>query len=82
MFDTTPFLDCAGHKLLLDRPRVMGIVNITPDSFADGGNTATYRLRSPTPAACWTRAPTSWISAASPRDRARWPSRCSRNSIA
>lgn len=37
MFDTTPFLDCAGRKLLLDRPRVMGIVNVTPDSFADGG---------------------------------------------
>ena len=37
MFDTTPFLDCAGRKLLLDRPRIMGIVNVTPDSFADGG---------------------------------------------
>ena len=37
MFDTTPSLDCAGRKLLLDRPRVMGIVNVTPDSFSDGG---------------------------------------------
>ena len=37
MFDTTPSLDCAGRKLLLDRPRIMGIVNVTPDSFADGG---------------------------------------------
>jgi len=37
MFDTTPFLDCAGRKLLLDRPRIMGIVNVTPDSFSDGG---------------------------------------------
>ena len=37
MFDTTPFIDCAGRKLLLDRPRIMGIVNVTPDSFADGG---------------------------------------------
>ena len=37
MFDTTPFLDCAGRKLLLDRPRIMAIVNVTPDSFADGG---------------------------------------------
>ena len=37
MFDTTPSIDCAGRKLLLDRPRVMGIVNVTPDSFADGG---------------------------------------------
>ena len=37
MFDTTPTLDCGGRKLLLDRARVMGIVNVTPDSFSDGG---------------------------------------------
>ena len=37
MFDTTPRLDCAGRTLLLDRPRVVGIVNVTPDSFSDGG---------------------------------------------
>lgn len=37
MFDTTPALDCAGRRLALDRPRVMGIVNVTPDSFSDGG---------------------------------------------
>ena len=37
MFDTTPFIDCAGHKVLLDRPRIMGVVNVTPDSFSDGG---------------------------------------------
>lgn len=37
MFDTTPQLDCAGRILKLDRPLVMGIVNVTPDSFADGG---------------------------------------------
>lgn len=37
MFDTTRFIDCAGRKLVLDRPRIMGIVNVTPDSFADGG---------------------------------------------
>ena len=37
MFDTNPQLDCAGRALKLDRPRVMGIVNVTPDSFADGG---------------------------------------------
>lgn len=37
MFDTTPFIDCGGRKLLLDRPRIMGIVNVTPDSFSDGG---------------------------------------------
>ncbi|HPF72959.1 MAG TPA: dihydropteroate synthase [Xanthomonadaceae bacterium] len=37
MFDTTPSLDCRGRVLLLDRPRIMGIVNVTPDSFSDGG---------------------------------------------
>ena len=30
-------LDCAGKLLCLDRPRVMGILNLTPDSFSDGG---------------------------------------------
>ena len=37
MFDTSPQLDCGGRRLRLDRPRVMGIVNVTPDSFSDGG---------------------------------------------
>ena len=37
MFDTTLTLDCNGRALVLDRPRVMGIVNVTPDSFSDGG---------------------------------------------
>jgi len=37
MFDTSVQLDCAGRLLRLDRPRVMGIVNVTPDSFSDGG---------------------------------------------
>jgi dihydropteroate synthase len=41
MFDTTPQLDCAGRLLRLDVPRVMGIVNVTPDSFSDGGEHAT-----------------------------------------
>jgi dihydropteroate synthase len=41
MFDLSPRLDCAGRVLVLDRPRVMGIVNVTPDSFADGGEHAT-----------------------------------------
>jgi dihydropteroate synthase len=37
MFDTTPQLDCAGRIVKLDRPRVMGIVNLTPDSFSGDG---------------------------------------------
>jgi dihydropteroate synthase len=39
--DTVPNLDCAGRVLRLDRPQVMGIVNVTPDSFSDGGHHAT-----------------------------------------
>lgn len=30
-------LDCAGRVLDLSRPCVMGVLNITPDSFSDGG---------------------------------------------
>ncbi|MGM0593639.1 MAG: dihydropteroate synthase [Pseudomonadota bacterium] len=30
-------LDCAGKKLDLSHPRVMGVLNVTPDSFSDGG---------------------------------------------
>ena len=40
MFDTLPQLDCAGRIVTLDRCRVMGIVNVTPDSFSDGGRHA------------------------------------------
>jgi dihydropteroate synthase len=40
MFDIAPQLDCAGRLLTLDRPRVIGIVNVTPDSFSDGGEHA------------------------------------------
>ena len=32
-----PHLDCNGRKLVLDRPRIMGVLNVTPDSFSDGG---------------------------------------------
>lgn len=35
-----PVLDCAGRPLKLDRPRVVGILNVTPDSFSDGGSYA------------------------------------------
>ena len=30
-------LDCGGRPLDLSRPAVMGILNVTPDSFSDGG---------------------------------------------
>ena len=31
-------LDCAGKTVDLTRPQVMGILNVTPDSFSDGGD--------------------------------------------
>ena len=31
-------LNCAGRLLDLSRPQVMGILNVTPDSFSDGGD--------------------------------------------
>lgn len=31
-------IDCAGKNLDLSRPCVMGILNVTPDSFSDGGD--------------------------------------------
>jgi len=31
------YLQCGRFKLTLERPLVMGIVNVTPDSFSDGG---------------------------------------------
>jgi dihydropteroate synthase len=35
------FLQCGKFRLSLARPLIMGVVNITPDSFSDGGSFAT-----------------------------------------
>ena len=32
------FFTCGKFHLALDRPLIMGVVNVTPDSFSDGGN--------------------------------------------
>ncbi|MEX0987276.1 MAG: dihydropteroate synthase [Bacteroidales bacterium] len=48
-FSKNHSLNCRGRLLKLDTPRVMGILNITPDSFYDGG-------RYDEPAAAVTRA--------------------------
>jgi dihydropteroate synthase len=37
MFDLVRTLDCRGRALRLDQPRIAGIINVTPDSFSDGG---------------------------------------------
>ncbi len=39
-----PMLDCGGRLLELERPLVMGIVNVTPDSFSDGGRFSSAAL--------------------------------------
>jgi dihydropteroate synthase len=31
------FLQCGSYRLPLERPLIMGVVNVTPDSFSDGG---------------------------------------------
>lgn len=36
------YLQCASYRLELTRPLIMGVVNVTPDSFSDGGR---YLLR-------------------------------------
>ena len=41
MFDTVPSLQCGPHALKLDAPKIMAIVNVTPDSFSDGGRLGT-----------------------------------------
>ncbi len=35
---------CGRYRLNLDRPHVMGIVNVTPDSFSDGGKFSSTNL--------------------------------------
>ena len=44
-----PVWNVTGRALVLDRVFIMGIVNVTPDSFADGGGTSTtpmhWRMR-------------------------------------
>ncbi|GAA6153881.1 dihydropteroate synthase [Pseudoteredinibacter isoporae] len=35
---SSPVLNCAGKPLDLSKPKIMGILNTTPDSFSDGGN--------------------------------------------
>jgi dihydropteroate synthase len=30
-------LACGRHRLALDRPRIIGVINVTPDSFSDAG---------------------------------------------
>lgn len=44
MFDTIPVLQCGRHALKLDAPKIMAIINVTPDSFSDGGTLASVPM--------------------------------------
>ncbi len=37
-----PSIRCGERALDLDRPRIVGVLNVTPDSFSDGGEHATF----------------------------------------
>ena len=37
------FLQCGRYKFFLERPLIMGIVNVTPDSFYDGGRLTSHQ---------------------------------------
>ncbi|WP_083559108.1 dihydropteroate synthase [Oceanococcus atlanticus] len=38
MIRATDCLPCGAHQLSLERPLIMGVLNVTPDSFSDGGD--------------------------------------------
>lgn len=40
---TTQTLRCGKYALVLSRPLIMGVINVTPDSFSDGGRFATVQ---------------------------------------
>lgn len=44
MFDTIPSLQCGRQALKLDAPKIMAIINVTPDSFSDGGKLGSTRM--------------------------------------
>ncbi|MCB0756524.1 MAG: dihydropteroate synthase, partial [Flavobacteriales bacterium] len=37
MLKKSKTLNCRGRLVVIERPLVMGILNLTPDSFFDGG---------------------------------------------
>ena len=41
MFVVIPSMQCGGVELKLDTSKIMAIVNVTPDSFSDGGKLST-----------------------------------------
>jgi len=66
-----PTLHCGRFRLDLSRPLLMGVVNVTPDSFSTAGASSSRRPRSLTPGRWSRRAPTSSTSARSRAGRGR-----------
>ena len=61
---------CGKFNLTFDRPRIMGVLNVTPDSFSDGGENFDHDVAIKRAWRCSTPAPTSLTWAGSPRARA------------
>jgi hypothetical protein len=59
-------LQCGRFRLDLSRPMIMGILNVTPDSFSDGGRFNTLDSALQRAETCWPMVPPFWISAANP----------------
>ncbi len=38
MYKKSFSVDCRGRKLEIDNTKIMGVLNVTPNSFSDGGN--------------------------------------------
>ena len=53
------------------RTLVMGVINVTPDSFSDGGSSLGLRMRWRTRCISWSKAPTCSIWEAKARARAQ-----------
>lgn len=62
---------CAGRQLDLSEPLIMGIVNVTPDSFPMAVVTQERQKRLPTASNFWNKGPIFWISAENQPDRER-----------
>jgi len=75
--------EIAGRALALDHPVLIGIVNVTPDSFSDGGRFSTARSTvEKRPSGWWPRGVSCWKWAASRPGPVRRPWRRPRRSPA
>ncbi len=70
-------LQCRQRRLDLSRPAIMGVINVTPDSFSDGGRWSagarTCPVSSTRPTPCWRTVRAFWMSEGSPPAPVRSP---------